>query len=177
MTFKHKVRSMKIEKKKVSASTPISCVAKSAIAAALGVTAALNLNACDNSTSASDNEKSKNNSEPQCDANTCGKNSSSSSEAESSSSSNVIDIPKSYEHYSSSAIEALSSAALSSSSTETPTSVDNPQNQSSSSVEQPNLYPNEKILIPRVHLCEDPNDPRCLIDSMVTTFEQDDIQA
>lgn len=31
-------------------------------------------------------------------------------------------------------------------------------------------------LNPRIHLCEDPNNPGCLIESMVTTFEQSDIQ-
>lgn len=32
-------------------------------------------------------------------------------------------------------------------------------------------------LCPQIYMCDDPKDPRCLMVSMVTTFEQDDIQA
>ena len=32
-------------------------------------------------------------------------------------------------------------------------------------------------LCPQIYMCDDPKDPRCMMVSMVTTFEQDDIQA
>jgi hypothetical protein len=64
--------------------------------------------------------------------------------------------------------------------TESSSSESTPGIQSSSSdikVPVPQITPVIDTLNPRIHLCEDPNDPRCLIESMVTTFEQDDIQA
>lgn len=64
--------------------------------------------------------------------------------------------------------------------TESSSSESTPDAQSSSSkieVPDPRITPVIDTLSPRIHLCEDPNDPRCLIESMVTTFEQDDIQA
>ena len=63
---------------------------------------------------------------------------------------------------------------------ESSSSESTPDAQSSSSkteVPDPRITPVIDTLSPRIHLCEDPNDPRCLIESMVTTFEQDDIQA
>ena len=65
-----------------------------------------------------------------------------------------------------------------SSSSETPSS-SSEEKSSSSKTEgpDPRIIPVIDTLSPRIHLCEDPNDPRCLIESMVTTFEQDDIQA
>ncbi|WP_406538606.1 hypothetical protein [Fibrobacter sp.] len=68
-----------------------------------------------------------------------------------------------YEESSSSETQSSSSEAKSSS--------------SKTEVPDPRITPVIDTLSPRIHLCEDPNDPRCLIESMVTTFEQDDIQA
>lgn len=64
--------------------------------------------------------------------------------------------------------------------TESSSSESTPGIQSSSSdikVPVPQITPVIDTLTPRIHLCEDPNNPGCLIESMVTTFEQDDIQA
>ena len=88
--------------------------------------------------------------------------------------------------------ESSSSEALSSSSivepeplagdpivTESSSSESMPGIQSSSSdikVPVPQITPVIDTLNPRIHLCEDPNNPGCLIESMVTTFEQSDIQ-
>jgi hypothetical protein len=88
--------------------------------------------------------------------------------------------------------ESSSSEALSSSSivepeplagdpivTESSSSESMPGIQSSSSdikVPDPRITPVIDTLNPRIHLCEDPNNPGCLIESMVTTFEQSDIQ-
>ena len=65
-----------------------------------------------------------------------------------------------------------------SSSSETPSSSSGARSSSSKTeAPDPRITPVIDTLSPRIHLCEDPNDPRCLIESMVTTFEQDDIQA
>ncbi len=64
--------------------------------------------------------------------------------------------------------------------TESSSSESTPGIQSSSSdikVPVPQITPIIDTLNPRIHLCEDPNNPGCLIESMVTTFEQSDIQA
>ena len=63
--------------------------------------------------------------------------------------------------------------------TESSSSESTPGIQSSSSnikVPVPQITPVIDTLNPRIHLCEDPNNPGCLIESMVTTFEQSDIQ-
>ena len=63
--------------------------------------------------------------------------------------------------------------------TESSSSESTPSAQSSSSdikVPVPQITPVIDTLNPRIHLCEDPNNPGCLIESMVTTFEQSDIQ-
>lgn len=63
--------------------------------------------------------------------------------------------------------------------TESSSSESTPDAQSSSSdikVHVPQITPVIDTLTPRIHLCEDPNNPGCLIESMVTTFEQSDIQ-
>ena len=62
---------------------------------------------------------------------------------------------------------------------ESSSSESTPGIQSSSSdikVPAPQITPVIDTLNPRIHLCEDPNNPGCLIESMVTTFEQSDIQ-
>ena len=65
-----------------------------------------------------------------------------------------------------------------SSSSETPSSSSEARSSSSKTeIPDPRIIPVIDTLSPRIHLCEDPNDPRCLIESMVTTFGQDDIQA
>lgn len=65
-----------------------------------------------------------------------------------------------------------------SSSSETPSSSSEEKSSSSEAdIPDPRIIPVIDTLSPRIHLCEDPNDPRSLIESMVTTFEQDDIQA
>ena len=221
---------MNIEKKKVTGSAKVSSIAKRAIAVALGITASVGMTACDDIASATSKDNSKKEPEPTCGIVECGyepghesKISSTSQDQTQSSSSNVIDIPKSYEHYSSSAIKTLSSAArpisssisagvphvYSSSSTMLPSSssaipiveagvIPPLQDFSSSSIQQPvssssNTQPNptpsefeviktnpsnpaiKDTLIPQIHLCKDPNNPGCLMESMVTTLETDDI--
>ncbi|WP_295054026.1 hypothetical protein [uncultured Fibrobacter sp.] len=62
---------------------------------------------------------------------------------------------------------------------ESSSSESTPGIQSSSSdikVPVPQITPVIDTINPRIHLCEDPNNPGCLIESMVTTFEQSDIQ-
>ena len=176
---------MKIEKKKVLKGSNANSIAKNAIAATLGLSAIFTMNACVETSSALRDET-----EPDIDGSNNTAVSSSSEEQASSSSSKIIDIPKSYAHYSSSVIEALSSAkqpnssssiisagiphAYSSSSTTLPSS-------SSPGVEieiKPEVRPVIKdTLIPEIHLCDDPNNQNCrmLIQSMVTTLETDDI--
>ena len=102
---------MKIEKKKVLGNATLSSSAKATIAASLGVAASFALSAC-----ISDSSEA-NTAGPKTPERTCGMvacdedlTSSSSNESNPSSSSKVIDIPKSYEHYSSFSIDALSSA-------------------------------------------------------------------
>ena len=64
-----------------------------------------------------------------------------------------------------------------SSSSETPSSSSEARSSSSKTeVPDPRITPVIDTLSPRIHLCEDPNNPGCLIESMVTTFEQSDIQ-
>lgn len=201
---------MKIEKKKVVKSSKLSHLAKSAVAAALGIAASIGTTACDDSISAIGGDK-KQEPEPTCGEVECGSEFSSSS---------YTDISSSGEHLSSEAIEALSSAKQpkssssiisagiphtyssssvkqpssssyepplqagilppyeDSSSSETPSSSSEEKSSSSEAdIPDPRIIPVIDTLSPRIHLCEDPNDPRCLIESMVTTFEQDDIQA
>ena len=103
---------MKIEKKKVLGNATLSSSAKATIAASLGVAASFALSACisDSSDVSAEGPKTP---ERTCGMVACNEDltSSSSNESNPSSSSKVIDIPKSYEHYSSSVIEALSSAS------------------------------------------------------------------
>ena len=86
---------MKIEKKIVKNSTKLSIAAKSAIAASFGI-AAVALTACEESATAASPAQDPETGAP---------------ETETSSSSSVVDIPLSHEALSSSAVEALSSAA------------------------------------------------------------------
>jgi len=211
---------MKIEKKKVIGSSNISSIAKSAFAVALGITT-VSMTACEDPSSALRNDD-----DPDINSSNDTAVSSSSEEQAQSSSSKVIDIPKSYEHYSSSAIEALSSASQpvsrpisssiissgiphvyssptvppSSSSITTPPLAGDIipiEHSSSSSATQPSSssandeiiknnpeidltpiptdFPAIKDSLIRIHLCEDPNSPGCLIESMVTTLETNDI--
>ena len=86
---------MKIEKKIVKNSAKLSIAAKSAIAASFGI-AAVALTACEESATAASPAQNPETGAP---------------ETETSSSSSVVDIPLSHEALSSSAVEALSSAA------------------------------------------------------------------
>lgn len=229
---------MKIEKKRVTGKTQLSTAVKGSIATALGMASTFTLNACIGAESGSVMAPEPDPT-PTCGEVAC---------EPQSSSSNVLDIPKSQERLSSSALEALSSAAKmssssnmpplsagvpfisspsstesSSSSTATPvsSSMEEPimlsgdiapfedsssssEIQSSSSEEaqssssrptfeiitiepEPDTLIQKPIIIPEercdpsspdcfnVHLCRDSND--CMIFSMVTTFEQDDVQA
>ena len=225
---------MKIEKKKVLGKAKLSTAVKGSIATALGMASTFTLNACIGAESGSVMAPEPDPT-PTCGEVAC---------EPQSSSSNVLDIPKSQERLSSSALEALSSAAkMSSSSNEPPLSAGVPFISSpsstessssstatpvSSSLEEPimlsgDIAPFEdssssveaassssetqssssrlKVQIEPVILdttekksiiepshCEE-NDPSCynlhlckdsdgcIIYSMVTTFEQDDVQA
>ncbi|MBP5768560.1 MAG: hypothetical protein J6W51_05600 [Fibrobacter sp.] len=179
---------MKIEKKKVIGSSNISSIAQSAFAVALGITT-VSMTACEDPSSALRNDN-----EPDINSSNDTAVSSSSEAQAQSSSSKVIDIPKSYEHYSSSAIEALSSASqpvsrpISSSiiSSGIPHVYSSPSSSSANdeiiknnpeidSTLIPTDFPAIKDSLIRIHLCEDPNSPGCLIESMVTTLETNDI--
>ena len=136
--------------------------------------------------------------EPGCSAATEGAATSSQAESKQSSSSKVVDIPLSHEPLSSEAVEALSAAAESSSSEAAAVSVaDNPASSaaapSSSDVKQTSsdAAPASSDATPasltssvepcseddpfciQVHMCE--NQLGCMVGSMVTTFERDDI--
>lgn len=172
---------MKIEKKKVLKGSNINSIAKNAIAVTLGLSATFTMNACEDTSSALHDGADINSSNDTAV-------SSSGQEQAPSSSSKIIDIPRSYAHYSSSVIEALSSAAQprSSSSVEQPSSAGDlvpieSSSSSSSDIEikiKPEDHPVIKdTLIPEIHLCDDPNNSNChmLIESMVTTLETNDI--
>ena len=214
---------MKIEKKKVVKSSKLNKFTKSAVAAALGITASIGATACDDSISAIGDDNKKQEPEPTCGETACG---------EQFSSSSYTDISSSGEHLSSEAIEALSSAKQPKSSSSI-ISAGIPHTYSSSSVKQPSSSSYEPMieagilppyednpdvnsssdmapvssanvpssssevteqsssssdidikpapidtidLNPRVYLCPD-GTTSCLMVSMVTTFEHDDIQA
>ena len=130
---------MKIEKKKIIGNKQLSAAAKSAIAATLGMAAVFALNACDDSSSAKDDDveplggivvpedpylpDSANSPETTSSASqTEGAASSSQVENAPSSSSKIVDIPLSQEPVSSSVAEAISSLMESSSSQAAPES-------------------------------------------------------
>lgn len=130
---------MKIEKRKISGGKPLSATAKSAIAATLGMAAAFTLNACDDSSSAKDDdveplggivapdeyrgdpESSSEAASPASSSETAEPETSSETVSPASSSSKTVDIPLSQEPVSSSLMEAISSALESSSSEAAPT--------------------------------------------------------
>ena len=152
---------MNIEKRKVSQSKPLSTATKSAIAAALGMSASLTLSACDDSSSPTSGQvvepiDSSSSEEPlggdaapedviPPDSSDSPETTSSSSQADAipgtssqvenvpSSSSQTIDIPLSQEPVSSSLMDAISSALESSSSAAEPTSSETIEPESSSS--------------------------------------------
>ena len=170
---------MKIEKRKVSGSTKLSTVAKGTAASALGMTTLFSFNACaesDNPAVTADSEIN------------------SSSSSETGSTTNIVDIPQTHTPLSSSATEAVN--AISSSSAEAPQSsseeiqplagdpiITADPASSSSKAERPAIIIKDTIsnikdtlTVPNVHLCKDPNClHEILIQSMVTTFEMDDI--
>ena len=131
---------MKIEKRKISGGKPLSATAKSAIAATLGMAAAFTLNACDDSSSAKDDdveplggivapdeyrgdpESSSEAASPASSSETAEPETSSETVSPASSSSKTVDIPLSQEPVSSSLMDAISSALESSSSAAEPTS-------------------------------------------------------
>lgn len=207
---------MKIEKKRVLGSSKLGNSAKKATAAALGITTAVGLSACEEALSANSSSQPPETT-PTCGEAICGHELSSSS---------YINISSSQEPISSSSLEALSSATKISSSSNEPlitagvpliSSPSSSESSSSSSVaplssSSEDILPlsgdiapfedsssssevqssssensQKPIIVPEercdpsspdcfnVHLCKDSND--CMIFSMVTTFEQDDIQA
>ena len=137
---------MKIEKRKITSGKPLSIANKSAIAAALGMAAAFTLNACDDSSSASNDDNpeplggviepedpylSNSGSSPEtASSSSQTEGAASSSQVENlnqaetapSSSSRIVDIPLSQEPVSSSVAEAISSLMESSSSEAAPES-------------------------------------------------------
>ena len=180
---------MKIEKKKVS----------TAIAATFGMAAVFTLNACDDSTSANSDPADNNFTEPESSSQLDPGSSAStegpatSSQAEDvSSSSKPVDIPLSHEPLSSEAADALSAIAEPTSSAETPaSSADAPLSSeaapessgatpassatpSSSSVNSwGDTCPEDDAWCINIHMCE--GQSGCMVASMVTTFERDDI--
>ena len=164
---------MNIEKRKVSQSTPLSTATKSAIAATLGLTASFTLNACDDSSSATSGQvlepipDSANSSETVSSSSQTEATSSSSQveNAPSSSSQVAVDIPQSAETFSSSVLEALSSAAESSSSQKQPTIEELCDGTPGGTTVEYNSL---------LYVCPDHNGPG-MIASMVTTFEKTDL--
>ena len=124
---------MKIEKKKITGNKQLSAAAKSAIAATLGMAAAFTLNACDDSSSAKDDDvepiggivapdPDEYRGDPESSSEAASPASSSQVENAPSSSSKIVDIPLSQEPVSSSVAEAISSLMESSSSQAAPES-------------------------------------------------------
>ena len=130
---------MKIEKRKIFGGKPLSAAAKSAIAATLGMAAAFTLNACDDSSSAKDddveplggivapdeyrgNPESSSEAASPASSETAEPETSSETVSPASSSSKTVDIPLSHEPVSSSLMDAISSALESSNSEAAPTS-------------------------------------------------------
>lgn len=131
---------MKIEKKKISESRPLSAAAKSAIATALGMAAAFTLNACDDTVSGGSEEPLGGDVAPEevipPASSDSPETTNSSSELEStpsSSSEKIVDIPLSQEPVSSSVAEAIS-AMMESSSSEEATSSETAAESSSDAV-------------------------------------------
>lgn len=201
---------MKIEKRKVSQSKPLSTATKSAIAATLGMAAAFTLNACSagdplsgdivfpveedpnpgSSSSSEENHEplggdaapedvippdSANSSEatttssetvgPESSSETTLESSSQAEPPASSSSQVAVDIPQSHETFSSSVLEALSSAAESSSSQKQPTIEELCDGTPGGTTVEYNSL---------LYVCPDHNGPGMLA-SMVTTFERTDL--
>ena len=188
---------MNIEKKKVTGTKKQSAVVKGAIASAFGMAATFSLSACiGNAESGSVmgpvvNPESSNDAE-----------SSSSSvvdipkSQEALSSSAIEALSSAAEKPSSSSVEPIIEAGIlppyedvpdaNSSSDATPASSANIPSSSSEATEQSSSSSDIGIQIldpapidtnynPRIHICNDPDG--CMIFSMVTTFEQDDLQA
>ena len=196
---------MKIEKRRVSQNKVLSIAARSAIAAALGMSASLALSACDDSSSAKDDEEAtpgplggdvapeeqdivrpdSSESTPESSSQEQAPASSSQVEATPSSSSNSIDIPLSQEPVSSSLMDAISSALESSSSEAAPTSSETVEPASSSS------QPTEEEIRDacqsgwsggtsvniggQLYLC--PDNGGGMMFSMISTYERSDVEA
>lgn len=190
---------MKIEKRKVTESSKLSGIAKSAAASALGMATLFSLSACIES----DPVSAYNNSNISSSGTTGSINSSSSSSNIESSSSATNAESSSSEPTKPSRLPLSSSSALAGimmtsssrfvipqSSSEKmeplagdPIIIEGPESSSSSaepesSSSSQKQFPitRDSITVPNIHLCEDPGCPGVLIDSMVTTFEMTDIQ-
>ena len=196
---------MKIEKRKVSQSKPLSTATKSAIAATLGLAASFTLNACDDSSSPTsgqvvfpaDSSSSEENHEPlggdvgpeeqdivRPDNSEGTPESSSQAETASSTSSSSFDIPLSQEPVSSSLMDAISSALESSSSAAEPTSSESVEPESSSSEPteqeikdacQGNPGGTPVDIGGHLYLC--PDNGGGMLFSMISTFERSDVEA
>lgn len=181
---------MKIEKKKVSEKLQLSKATKVGAATLLGMTSVF-MAAC-----VSDSEAESGAPMGPVEPTSSSDNSAG---PEITSSSSALDIPLSQERLSSSSQEALSSSAeqLSSSSevapassSQTEESSSSVQNESSSSSAQSpygDCAPEDQECIekwrcehndplcPQIYMCDDPKDPRCMLVSMVSTYERTDI--
>lgn len=193
---------MKIEKRKVSQNKVLSLAAKSAIAAALGMSASLALSACDDSSSAKDDdveplggivapdeyrgdpESSSEAASPASSSETAEPETSSETVSPASSSSSSLDIPLSQEPVSSSLMEAISSALESSSSEAAPTSSESVEPESSSSEPteqeikdacQGNPGGTPVDIGGHLYLC--PDNGGGMLFSMISTFERSDVEA
>ncbi len=193
---------MKIEKRKVSQNKVLSLAAKSAIAAALGMSASLALSACDDNSSAKDDdveplggivapdeyrgdpESSSEAASPASSSETAEPETSSETVSPASSSSSSLDIPLSQEPVSSSLMEAISSALESSSSEAAPTSSESVEPESSSSEPteqeikdacQGNPGGTPVDIGGHLYLC--PDNGGGMLFSMISTFERSDVEA
>lgn len=170
---------MKIEKKRVVNSSKLSITAKRAATAALGITAVVSLSACEDTLSANGSSQPPETT-PTCGVEECGSELSSSS---------YTDISSSQEPISSSEEEPIQLSgdiapfedSSSSSEVETPQSSSNPIKIDTIT---PDTVKQEPYTIHceesdstgyNLRLCKDQNG--LTIFSMVTTFEQDDLQA
>ena len=190
---------MKIEKKKVTGIKKPSAVVKGAIASAFGIAATFSLSACIDNAEAGDVIGPVEN--PESSGDTESQPSSSSvidipKSQEALSSSAIEALSSAAEKLSSSSVEPIieagilppyedvpdansSSDAIPASSANIPSSSSEAAEQSSSSsdigIQILDPAPTDTNYNPRIHICNDPDG--CMIFSMVTTFEQDDLQA
>ena len=190
---------MKIEKKKVTGKAKLTTAVKGSIAAALGMASTFSLSACLGQSESGDPMGPIETPEPTCGETVCDPQSSSSSvldipKSQERLSSSAIEALSSAAKLSSSSMEPplVAGVPLISSPSSSESSSSSSEAQSSSSrpaveiIIEPDTIYKKPVIDPskcdsndpscyQVNLCKDSNG--CIIYSMVTTFEQNDVQA